>query len=264
MNATLTAWFEIIFDVAYLIAVWYLVFLMTRGMPAVDPKDRHVAGLIRIAFILLAAGDTGHVGFRVLANLLSGSNAQAVILGTPMSLIGLGMLTTAFTVTLFYMLFVYVWKARFHQAANWFTNLLLSAGVGRMIIMALPGNEWGSLVPPQPISLYRNLPLMLQGIGLIILILYSASRSRDKTFQWIGWMMALSYAFYIPVILFVQQIPLIGMLMIPKTCAYLAIAWIAYRGLWGHTHIELENTKGSLPGSLPAQGMDEIHRSTVV
>ena len=48
-------------------------------------------------------------------------------------------------------------------------------------------------------------------------------------------MITVSFAFYIPVILFARQIPLIGMLMIPKTVAYLAIAWIAYRGLWGHS-----------------------------
>jgi hypothetical protein len=42
----------------------------------------------------------------------------------------------------------------------------------------------------------------------------------------------VSYGFYIPVILFVQTLPLIGMLMIPKTLAYVAIAIIAYRNLF--------------------------------
>ena len=242
MNATLIAWFEIFFDIAYLIAVWYLVFLMTKYFQSVNSQDRGVASLIRLAFILLAAGDTGHVGFRVLAVLLGGPNTEAVILGTRMSLIGVGMLTTAYTITLFYMLLVYVWKMRFNQAFNWFTNLLLSAGVLRLILMALPSNEWGSLVPPQPMSLYRNLPLLFQGVGIIFLILNSTYKSQDNTFKLIGWMIALSYAFYIPVILFAQQIPLIGMLMIPKTCAYLVIAWIAYRGLWRHSNTDLMKT----------------------
>jgi hypothetical protein len=42
-------------------------------------------------------------------------------------------------------------------------------------------------------------------------------------------MIFLSFAFYIPVILFVQRIPKLGMLMIPKTCAYLAMAWATAR-----------------------------------
>ncbi len=168
----------------------------------------------------------------MLAHLLGGIDTQVTILGTQMSLVGLGSLATAYTVTIFYMLFVYVWQARYQQKANWLTNLLLAAGVFRLAFMALPANNWGSLVPPQPVSLYRNLPLVLQGLGIMGLILYSAYRSNDIPFKWIGWMIAVSYAFYTPVILFAHRFPLIGMLMIPKTCAYLVIAWIAYKGLW--------------------------------
>ena len=232
MNQNLTAWFEIIFDVVYLIVVWGIVTLMLRTLKSVPEGDQRTARLIQVAFALLALGDTGHVGFRVLAELMGGADASVTFLGMPMSLVGLGMLTTAFTVTLFYMLFVYVWKARFQQRFNWFTNLLLLAGLVRPIFMALPGNDWGNVVPPQPISLYRNIPLLIQGVGVIGLILFSAYKHNDVTFKWIGWLMVVSYAFYTPVILFAQQYPLVGMLMIPKTCAYLAIAWVAYQGLW--------------------------------
>ena len=48
-------------------------------------------------------------------------------------------------------------------------------------------------------------------------------------------MILLSYAFYIPVILLVQQMPMIGMLMIPKTMAYVGIALIAYFSLFRQT-----------------------------
>ena len=232
MNANLIAWFEILFNVAYLTAVWSVVALMTRSMAAVAPRDRRVAGLVRLAFVLLAAGDTAHVGFRVLASLLGDQGAQVKVFGAPMSLIGLGMLATSFTVTLFYMLFVYIWRFRYGRPASWLTSLLLAAGVVRLVMMALPANEWGSLVSPWPMSLYRNLPLIVQGAGVIGLIFYSATRARDGVFQWIAALIAVSYAFYIPVILFAQQQPLVGLLMIPKTCAYLVVAWLAYRNLW--------------------------------
>ena len=162
----------------------------------------------------------------------SGTDTRLTFLGAPMSLVGLGTLATAYTVTLFYMLLVYIWQSRYQQKASWFTNLLLAAGVFRLAFMALPANNWGSLLPPQPISLYRNLPLILQGLGIMGLILYSAYRSNDTPFKWIGWMIAVSYAFYLPVILYAHRFPLVGMLMIPKTCAYLVVAWIAYKGLW--------------------------------
>ena len=38
--------------------------------------------------------------------------------------------------------------------------------------------------------------------------------------------------FYAPVILWVSQVPLLGMLMMPKTLAYLGVAFIAYRAFF--------------------------------
>lgn len=232
MNPLFTVIFESAFNVIYLALVWVLVVLMTRNMPGVSAADRPTAGLIRIAFVLLAAGDTGHVGFRVLGYLLGGLDTQVILLGSSLSLAGLGTLTTSFTVTLFYMIFVFVWQKRFQRSANALTYLLLTAGLVRLMMMALPGNDWASVVPPQPMSLYRNIPLMIQGVGIIGLFLYSGYREKDRTFQTIGWMIFVSFAFYLPVILFAQRVPLLGMLMIPKTCAYLVVAWVAYRDLW--------------------------------
>ncbi len=232
MNSSLVAVFETIFNVVYLLSVWFLVILMAVKLPKVQAKNKPTAQLVLLAFVLLAAGDTGHVGFRVAAHLLGDLNKQVIVFGSSMSLLGIGMLTTAYTVTLFYMVFVKVWQVHFLKKDTWFTWLLQAAGVARLIFMALPANDWGALVPPQPVSLYRNLFLVIQGLGLIGLIFAEAYKHNDATFKWIGWMVVVSYAFYTPVILFAQQIPMIGMLMIPKTCAYVAVAIFAYFGLW--------------------------------
>ena len=233
MNPLLTIWLESGFNLIYLALIWTLVVLMTRNLPAVTEKNRATAGLIRVAFILLAAGDTGHVGFRVLGYLLGGLDTPVNILGSPMTLAGLGTLATSFTVTLFYMILVFVWQKRFQRGSNGWTSLLLAAGLVRLILMALPGNDWAAMTPPYPMSIYRNIPLILQGLGVIALFLTSGYRAQDRTSQAIGWLIFISFAFYLPVILFVQQVPLLGMLMIPKTCAYLGVAWVAYRDLWG-------------------------------
>jgi hypothetical protein len=104
--------------------------------------------------------------------------------------------------------------------------------VVRFALMALPANNWNNVEPVQPWSTLRNLPLMLQGLGAAYLILRDAGRARDRTFQWIGASILISYACYIPVIFFVQRVPTIGMLMIPKTVAYVVIAVVAYRALF--------------------------------
>jgi hypothetical protein len=232
VNSNTVAIFETVFNVVYLLVVWGLVLLMACRYRQVESGKKAVARLVLIAFILLAAGDTGHVGFRVVAHLMNALDKQVLVFGAPMNLIGVGMMTTSYTVTMFYMVLVYVWMQRFNQKHSWFTYLLLAAGAARLIFMGLPANDWGSLVPPPAISLWRNSFLMVQGLGVIGLYLVSAYRANDRAFKWIGWSIVISFAFYTPVILFAQRFPLMGMLMIPKTCAYLAIAIIAYNALW--------------------------------
>jgi hypothetical protein len=149
-----------------------------------------------------------------------------------LGLVGLGALSTAITVTIFYVLMLEVWRVRFDNKYRWFEYLLLAAAVVRLLLMIPAGNQWNSTVPPQPWSLYRNLPLTILGLGIAYLILRDAWRAGDRAFTWIGAMIVVSYAMYIPVILFVQKVPTIGMLMIPKTMAYVAIGFIAYFSLY--------------------------------
>ena len=73
------------------------------------------------------------------------------------------------------------------QGKAWGAMVLITCVV-RLIMMALPSNDWGAAVPPQPMSLYRNIPLMVQGVGIVALFLLSAYRNHDTTFKWIGWM----------------------------------------------------------------------------
>lgn len=226
MSEAMRTLVEVIFNIGYLIVVWALVIAMARRQASVAPENRAVAKRVMWAFALLALGDTGHVGFRVLAYANGGLDANP-------TLVGLGALATAITVTFFYALMLDVWRLRFHKKLDWFAYLLLGAAVIRLILMALPQNEWGNVVPPQPFGIYRNLPLIMQGLGVMVLILRDAAATKDSTFTWIGAMIFVSYAFYTPVILWVQQAPLLGMLMIPKTLAYVAIAVIAYRELYG-------------------------------
>jgi hypothetical protein len=225
MPETVRIGIEIVFNVTYLIVIWTLVLLMARRLLQVAPPDRPVAKRLMGAFALLALGDTGHVGFRVIAYAQGGLEAH------PM-LVGIGALSTAYTVTLFYMLMVDIWRRRYNMSLGAFGWILLAAGAVRLVVMLFPQNQWGQIVAPYDWSLLRNALLVVQGIGVMILILRDAFRTGDAPFKWIGGMIALSYAFYAPVILWSAQAPMLGMLMIPKTCAYVAIAIIAYKALF--------------------------------
>lgn len=239
MSETLRMWVEVLFNVSYLVVVWGLVIAMSGRQPAVEPVNRPVAARVLWAFALLALGDTGHVGFRVLAYALGGLEAHP-------TLVGMGALATAITVTFFYVLMLDVWRLRFNKKLGAFEYLLLAAAAVRLVMMTLPVNEWGRIEPPQPWGIYRNIPLMIQGLGVMFLILRDARATRDRTFSWIGAMILVSYAFYTPVILWSSQAPLLGMLMIPKTMAYVAIAVIAYRALYTRPSAQATKAVGTV------------------
>ena len=243
MSESLRMWTEITFNISYLIVVWGVVIAMYSRRNLVPVEDRRVADLVMKAFALLALGDTGHVGFRVVAYAVGDLNAKVSVSGYEMGFVGLGALATAITVTFFYMLILMVWHERYQKPYGWLGYLLFASGIIRLVIMIFPANEWNSLVPPQPWGLIRNIPLMIQGLGVAYLILRDAKISGDRPFMWIGISILVSYAMYTPVILFVQQVPMIGMLMIPKTMAYVAIAFIAYNAFYRNLEPALSKVK---------------------
>lgn len=232
MSEDARMWIEILFNVSYLVVIWVLVAMMWRRRDDVAPANQLVANWIMWAFVLLAVGDTGHVGFRVLAYAQGDLGSTFSVLGIKLGWVGLGALATAITVTGFYVLMLFAWRERFKRQFGWFEYALLAAAIARFVIMVFPANAWNSVEPPQPWSLFRNLPLTFLGLGVAYLILRDARKANDKAFSWIGWLIVVSYVCYLPVIFFVQRTPTIGMLMIPKTLAYVAIAWVAYRALF--------------------------------
>jgi hypothetical protein len=109
----------------------------------------------------------------------------------------------------------------------------------RLVLLLAPQNDWGSVVPPLEWSLIRNAPLLVLGLGVAGLFLRDASRAGARgapgdarTFTWFAVLILASYAFYAPVILFVQRAPWVGMLMVPKTVMYLLLAWLAWTRLF--------------------------------
>jgi len=181
---------------------------------------------------LLALGDTGHVGFRVLGYAIGDLDARVPVMGFEIGLLGWGTLATAITVTLFYILLLFAWRARFDGEFGWFGYLLFAAAALRFSFMINPANDWNSLVPPQPWAIVRNIPFFIIGAGVTYLILRDALKANDRPFFWIGISIIVSFACYIPVIMFVQKVPMLGMLMIPKTVAYVVIGFIAYKELY--------------------------------
>ena len=233
MSEAVRIWTEILFNFFYLIVIWGIVIAMINRRNAVAQNDRGVALWIFLAFFFLAIGDTGHVGFRVIAYSLGSFDVHFSLFGYKVNLVALGSLTTAWTFTIFYVFMVFMWRARFKKELELLAYLLLTAAVVRSLIMLFPANAWNSLQIHEPWYTVRNIPLILMQMGTAYLIMRDAKVFEDRAFRWIGIMIVISLMCYVPVVALVKTYPLIGMLMIPKTLAYLGIAIIGFKNLYG-------------------------------
>ena len=227
MDESIQIWAEIGFNILYLLAIWWLVARMQATRQGVSDGLQPAAGAFITAFFLLALGDSGHVGFRVLAHLSGDLETTVNLLGFDLGLIGLGVLSTSITVSLFYVLFYRAWQLRFGSSSQGLSALVVILLLIRFGLMIPAQNEWNSVLSPQPWSTIRNLPLI--GLGLLVIILFYKDGHRDRLFRQLAIATLVSFAFYIPVVLWIEQAPLLGMLMIPKTLAYLVMAWLVYK-----------------------------------
>ncbi len=200
---------ETLFDAVYLITVITLGIMMI-----VKSKGEKQYLLFGIMAVVLGFGDAFHLVPRAFALCTSGLENYAVPLG-------IGKLITSITMTLFYILLYYVWRIRYEiQGRAWLTVSFYLLAAARIVLCLFPQNEWTSADAPLSWGIYRNIPFALMGLLIIILFYQSARKTEDKSFRFMWLTILLSFGFYIPVVLWADVNPLIGMLMIPKTCAY--------------------------------------------
>jgi hypothetical protein len=232
MSQTMRLWVETSFNIFYLIAVWWIVLAMWQRRSLVAESDRRTANLMMLAFFFLGFGDIGHVGFRLVAFALGGLETSVTVFGEQLKLAPMGALATAITFTFFYVAMMMIWKARFNKTYGAIAYIVFALAVVRLLIMTHPANGWNSTQVQYTWSIYRNVPLMLMQLGVAYLIMRDAIALHDRIFIRVSALILVSFACYAPVIFLQQRAPLIAMLMIPKTIAYLAIAIIGLRALF--------------------------------
>ena len=220
MELSTTDLMEISFNIVYLIIIYIFVIFMTSRLDT--SQEKNITKRFLLAFFLLALGDTGHVGFRVIAFLNGGLENNSL-------LVGFGALSTAITITFFYLILLDIWCIEFKKPKDSIYYGLIIVGIIRFAIMAFPQNDWGRVVPIFEWSLLRNIPLMIIGLTVAYFMIRDGLKERDYRYRNFGIWILVSFLFYLPVILFVQIVPIIGMLMIPKTIAYLVMAWLSFK-----------------------------------
>lgn len=216
--------FETLFDICYLTTVITLGIKMLK-----TAGGRRQYTLYGMMAVTLGCGDAFHLVPRAIALCTTG-------LASYTSALGIGKLITSITMTVFYLLLYYVWRERYavkDKAELTYTVWLLA--IARILLCLFPQNEWTSAAPSLAWGIYRNIPFTVLGILIVVLFYRSAKENNDTAFKNLWLTVVISFACYLPVVLFAEIYPLVGILMIPKTCAYVWTVLIGYRALKGET-----------------------------
>ena len=211
---------ETLFDICYLVTVLTVGIRMIRGA-----KGSRQFELFGWMAVVLGAGDSFHLVPRAIALCTTGLDSFAFQLG-------LGKWITSVTMTVFYVLLYYVWRERYEvEGQKSLTVAVYALAAIRVILCMMPQNQWLTDRSPLIWGICRNIPFALLGVLVIVLFYRSAKERGDKAFGWMWLTIVLSFVFYIPVVLWAEAVPMIGMLMIPKTCAYVWTVMIGYNAM---------------------------------
>ncbi len=204
--------FEAIFCIIYLIFILIttlIFFLNSNKSPAIQ--------LFGLLTLILGAGDSFHLVPRILIAFKGNSSKLDWYSG-------LGLLISSITMTIFYIILYYIWKTIFPEItiSPIIGTILWISAIIRIVLCLFPQNNWFKSEGNPKWGIYRNLPFLITGFCDFYLFLLVGS----TPFAFLWWMspaILVSFVCYIPVVLFSKKYPAVGMLMIPKTIAYMVM-----------------------------------------
>lgn len=208
---------EAVFDTCYLLfdlIAGILFFAFSHGSP--------LFLLYGVLTWTLCFGDAFHLVPRVL-RAVKGSNEKME------RQLGIGLQISSITMTVFYILLLYIWKQTFYEmtAPVMLEILIWVSAAIRIAVCMLPQNNWCGKEGNRKLSVIRNAVFAVTGICVIVLYVMSGNTYGYHMTRMAA-AIVVSFGCYLPVTLLSKKMPKIGMLMIPKTCAYI---WMIVMGL---------------------------------
>lgn len=197
-------------------SIIYLVFGFISGVIMLALcSGRQEIFLYGLMTLILAGGDSFHLVPRII-NALKSNFARYDFWA------GIGLMVSSITMTIFYLVLYKVWQALYpdkNASVVVVASLFVFAGI-RIALCFFPQNKWTTGGNPTW-SIIRNVPFVVVGIIMVALFAWAGNYAMVAA-------IIISFACYIPVVLWAKKNPKIGMLMMPKTMAYM---WIIIMGL---------------------------------
>jgi len=196
---------ESLFDICY------LLFAIVSGCIILKRSKDTTGKIMGFAALILGLGDAFHLVPRVLNYFVNGDFTVAL---------GAGKLVTSITMTVFYVLIYYLWMRVYKCEENKaLTMAIWGLCAVRIILCLFPQNGWFQNESSMTWGIIRNIPFVI--LGAAICYIYYIKRTQDKIFRSMWIFILLSFLFYIPVAVFAGLVPMLGMLMLPKTICYI-------------------------------------------
>lgn len=197
-------------------SIIYLVFGFIAGIVMLaNASGRSEIQLYGIMTLILAGGDSFHLIPRII-NALKDKFEKYDFWA------GIGLMVSSITMTVFYLVLYKVWQALYpdkYASVVVMASLFVFAGI-RIALCFFPQNKWTTGGNPTW-GIIRNVPFVVVGIIMVALFAWAGNYAMVAA-------IIISFACYIPVVLWAKKNPKIGMLMMPKTMAYM---WIIIMGL---------------------------------
>ena len=191
--------------------ILYLLFAVISGCIILRRARNKTEKLMGLSAVILGCGDAFHLIPRVL-NYFSAGDFTAAL--------GIGKLVTSITMTVFYLLVYYVWLGYYQEKGNHNTTLVLwILALVRIALCLFPQNGWLQNSSDMTWGILRNIPFAI--LGAIVCFLYFRKKEERRRFRMIWLYILLSFLFYIPVAVGAGAVPILGMLMLPKTVCYI-------------------------------------------
>ena len=195
--------------------ILYLLFAVAVGVSILRRRRDLTGRMMGGAVLILGLGDAFHLVPRVLNYFVAGDFT---------AWLGFGKLVTSITMTAFYVLVYHLWHRVYGEKEDRRLSIAVWAlAAVRVLLCLLPQNRWLQNEGSVLMGIVRNIPFVL--LGCVIVVLYFRKRAAVRCFRSVWLLVALSFLFYIPVAAAASLVPMLGMLMLPKTVCYMLLIW---------------------------------------
>ena len=193
--------------------VLYLLFAILSGIVILKKARNRTERHMGLAALILGCGDAFHLVPRVI-HYFSTADLTAAL--------GIGKLVTSVTMTVFYVLLYAIWLGYYREKENVnVTRAVLALAAVRIILCLFPQNGWLENSSGVMWGILRNIPFV--ALGVLVCLLFYRKRGEAPRFGRVWLLILLSFLFYIPVAVGAGALPMLGMLLLPKTVCYILL-----------------------------------------